>query len=327
MNSSLRGTRSPRTAFNLAAALGARQRRRTTIGLLLIGVIFVLAVLIFLLDPLRRALRDDVELVALFPTAPNVTPGAAVWIAGHEAGEVEALEFLPLSGDSTPRLAVLLRLPRERLVNVRADATVQITSSSLAGDAAVDILPGSASAPPMQPGDTLFAEDALTAAQLRARIAAVRSAADSLRLESGPLAAAARERMVALTHVQTGFARAQARLDELSRSIANSPAASMAASDDVERALERLRLASATVTDATAAEGGIRRAIAAFEPLGQHTAELRARLDSLVAPGGPNGTLVRLQNDSALAVALRRTRAELDSLIADARANPFRYVF
>ncbi len=294
------------------------------IGLLLITVVVVLAVLIFLLDPLRRALRDDVALVALFPTAPEVTPGAPVWIAGHAVGTVERLEFLPLTADSTPRLAVLLRLPRARLAAVRADATVQITAASIAGEPAVDILPGSAGAPPVQPGDTLAAHQALTTAQLRARIAHVRSAADSLRHETAPLADAARERMVDIARAQAGFARAQAQLDELSRTIAGSRAASFAASDDIERALDRLRLARRTAADAGSA---MRRTVAAFEPLGQHTAELRARIDALMSQGHPNGTLFRLQDDSALAVALRRTRAQLDSLIADARANPFRYVF
>jgi ABC-type transporter Mla subunit MlaD len=210
---------------------------------------------------------------------------------------------------------------------VRADATVRITSASLAGEAAVDILPGSADAPPAQPGDTLRTQPVLTSAELRARIAAVRLASDSLRMESRPLAAAARERMVTIARVQDGFARVQAGLDELSRTMAASPAASFARSDEIERAIERLRLAGATVTDAGAAGSGVRRTIAAFQPLSAHTAELRARLDSLTARGTPNGTLARLQSDSALAVALRRTRAQLDSLIADARANPFRYVF
>ncbi|HEU5208806.1 MAG TPA: MlaD family protein [Longimicrobiales bacterium] len=327
MNSSIRGARSPRPAFNLAAVLGARQRRRTLIGMLLIAVSVVLAVLIFLLDPLRQMLRDDVELVALLDAAPALSPGAAVWIAGREVGSVETLEFLPLGGNGAPRLALVLRVPRDRLSIIRRDATVRIASASMAGDAVVDILPGSAGAPPIQPGDTLRAEPVLTAAELRTRIAAVRAASDSLRVETRPVAAAARARMLGLTRVQSGFARVQGGLDELSRTIAESPAATLAASDDVDRALQRLRAAGAVITDAGGAESGVRRTIAAFQPLAGHSAELGARIDSLMARGSPNGTLARLQADSALAVALRRTRLQLDSLIADARANPFRYVF
>jgi len=324
---SIREARTPRPAFNLAAVLGARQRRRTLIGLLIMSVIFVVAVLIFLMDPLRRALRDEVELVALFDSAPSIGRGAAVWIAGHEAGRVETLEFLPLAGDTSPRLALLLRIPRDRLPMLRADATVRISSASVAGDPAVDILPGNADAPPLQPGDTLRAEPTLTRAELRQRVARVRAASDSLRMESRPLAAAARERMIGLARVQTRFARVQAGLDELSRTIDQSPLTAFTASDDVGRALERLRLAGGVVADARGAESGMQRTVAAFQPFLAHSAELRARIDSLMARAGPNGTLARLQSDSAIAVALRRTRVQLDSLIADARANPFRYVF
>jgi len=324
---SIREARTPRPAFNLAAVLGARQRRRTLIGLLIMSVIFVVAVLIFLMDPLRRALRDEVELVALFDSAPSIGRGAAVWIAGHEAGRVETLEFLPLAGDTSPRLALLLRIPRDRLPMLRADATVRISSASVAGDPAVDILPGNADAPPLQPGDTLRAEPTLTRAELRQRVARVRAASDSLRMESRPLAAAARERMIGLARVQTRFARVQAGLDELSRTIDQSPLTAFTASDDVGRALERLRLAGGVVADARGAESGMPRTAAAFQPFLAHSAELRARIDSLMARAGPNGTLARLQSDSAIAVALRRTRVQLDSLIADARANPFRYVF
>jgi len=324
VNTFNRGARTPRPAFNLAAAIGARQRRRSLIGLLLIALFVALAVVIFLIDPLRRALRDDVELIALFDAAPAVTPGAPVWIAGHEVGTVEILEFLPLAAADAPRLALVLRLPRARLEHVRADATVRLRSASLTSEPAVDILPGSALAPPAQPGDTLRAEPLLTAAELRTRAAAVRSAVDSLRTETTPLAAAARERMLAIGHAQAGFARVQSGFDELSRTMASSPAASFAASDEIGRAIERLRLAGATVTDASS---GMQLAILAFEPLATHSADLRARLDSLMSRGAPNGTLARLQNDSALSVALQRARAQLDSLMADVNANPFRYVF
>src|SRR5690606_23857943 len=253
---SIREARTPRPAFNLAAVLGARQRRRTLIGLLIMSVIFVVAVLIFLMDPLRRALRDEVELVALFDSAPSIGRGAAVWIAGHEAGRVETLEFLPLAGDTSPRLALLLRIPRDRLPMLRADATVRISSASVAGDPAVDILPGNADAPPLQPGDTLRAEPTLTRAELRQRVARVRAASDSLRMESRPLAAAARERMIGLARVQTRFARVQARLDELSRTLGQSPLTAFTASDDVGRALERLPPGSRVVADERGAGSG-----------------------------------------------------------------------
>lgn len=328
MNPTNRPARTPRAAFNLAAIIGARQRRRALVGFLLILGALTLALLIFLLDPLLEALRDDAELVALFDSAPNVAPGAAVWIAGHEVGEVRSLEFLPLAGpQDTSRLALVLVLPRDQLRHVRADASVRLTSASLIGEPAVDIRPGSAAAPPVQPGDTLRAEPLLTSAAVRARAAAVRAGLDSLVQETGPLAGHARARMAVIARVQEGFAGTQRELDALAHTLATSPAAAAAGDVEVQRALERLRAAAGVVGSATAPGSGPARAMTAFQPLARHTSELSARLDSLRLRGTPNGTLVRLQNDSALAVALRRARAELDSLIADAKRRPFRYVF
>jgi hypothetical protein len=64
-------------------------------------------------------------------------------------------------------------------------------------------------------------------------------------------------------------------------------------------------------------------------------ARLQLRADSLgmqlaaasLALENPNGTLARMQQDTALTRALNAARAQLDSLMADMRSNPLRYVF
>jgi hypothetical protein len=64
-------------------------------------------------------------------------------------------------------------------------------------------------------------------------------------------------------------------------------------------------------------------------------ARLQLRADSLstqlaaatAALDNPNGTLSRMQQDTAIMRAVNAARAELDSLMADMRRNPLRYVF
>ncbi len=328
MNPTNRFDRAPHEAFNLAVALGARQRRRTLVGLLMIAALTFVALLIFFMDPLLAALRKDAELVALFDTAPKVVPGAAVWVAGRPVGVVSAVEFLPVpSTDQGPRVALILTVPERDLPQIRSDAGVRITSEGLISDPVVDIIPGSSNAPPIEAGDTLIAEHRLTAADVMARSAELRAAVDSLLLAARPLSASARERMAALARVQAGFAGTQRELDVLSATLAASPAIGLVDDAAVSRALARLRTAGTEISTLSGEETGVARVRQAFTPLARHAAELSAHLDSLRRASTPNGTLARLQSDSALAVAIRGAQAQLDSLIAEARADPLRYVF
>lgn len=322
-------TRLPRAPFNLAVVAVARQRRRTLGGLLLILGLAAGALLVFFMDPLLSTLRDDAELIALFESAPDVAPGAQVWIAGRPQGTVRSVEFLPLTEPSQPRLVLVLSVSRSGLRHVRQDASVQLTSERMVGDPVVDILPGSPGASPIEPGDTLRAAVKLSSAEVVARAAALRAAVDSLLGAAAPVNERARDRMAALARVQAGFAGSQRELARLSASLAASPMMNLTSDPAVERALSRLRAASAELrtSSGAGADPAVARVQAAFAPLTRHAGELSARLDSLRMLAAPNGTLTRMQNDSALAVAIRGAQAQLDSLIAEARANPARFVF
>lgn len=289
--------------------------------------LLAVALLIFFMDPLLAALRDDVELTALFESAPRVVPGAEVWIAGHRVGSVTTVAFLPVPDSGDPRLALTLAIPRDRLSQVRRDATVRLTSARLVGEPVIDILPGSPDAPPFEAGDTLFAEPEPTGADIVARAAALRAAVDTLLLASAPVNERARARMAALGRIQAGFAGTQRELEQLSATMAASPALALAHDPAVTRALARMRSVRAELGASGPRDTAMARMQSAFGPLTRHAAELSSRLDALRAMGGDNGTLARLQNDSALAVALRSAQAQLDSLIAEARDNPARFVF
>lgn len=313
--------------YNLAAAQEGRQRRRNVVGALLIAGLVVGAAAVFFMDSLLSLLRREAILVAEFEAAPNIGVGAPVWIAGRPVGSVTRVEFLPVRGTgAAPRLALTLAVPASRLDQVRRDAAVQITSVRMISAPVVDILPGSPGEPPIAAGDTIRPRPTLTREEVTARAAALKTAADSLLAAVAPLRGRARERMAALAGVQAGFAGTQRELDALSAALAGSPALAFTEDPALARAIERMRAASANVSDITGNED-VARVRAALAPLTRHARELGVHLDSLSAAAGPNGTLARMQNDSALAVAMRGARAQLDSLIAEARSNPFRFVF
>jgi hypothetical protein len=88
--------------------------------------------------------------------------------------------------------------------------------------------------------------------------------------------------------------------------------------EELPRLIERARGSAGGAADVGAA---LARLQARADTLADRLAEAGAALDN------PNGTLARMQQDSALVRAIHAARAELDSLVADARRNPLRYVF
>lgn len=319
--------RAPGSGGNLAAVAKARQRRHTLIGALLITLLLTLALAVFLLDPVVAALRDDRMVVAVMRSAPGIVPGAPVWIAGHPVGTVSSLEFMPVRGsDSDPRIAVTLSVPTEHAALIRHDARVRITSDGLVGEPVIDVEPGTAGAPALAPGDTLYMTEPRSGANLMAEALSLRLAIDSLMAAAAPVSERAAARMDELARIQTRFAGSQAELARLSEAIASSAARDFADDASLARAIARLRSAAADASAHAADGGGAARMQAALAPLAAHANALNAQLAAL-RMNGENGTFARLQNDSALAVAVRRTQAQLDSLIAEVTRNPLRFVF
>ena len=328
MNEEVGTPGNPRRVGNLAAMTHARQQRHTLKGALLIVTLTAVTLVVFLLDPLVAALRSDREVVVVTREALAIGRGAPVWIAGHTVGAVSTVEFLPVTGpDTEPRLALTLLVAPEAATQIRRDAEVRITSASMVGKPVIDILPGSPGAPALTAHDTLYMREPLSNAQLMAQAAGLRAAMDSLIVAAEPVSARAAERMAGLTRIQENFAGSQAELARLSDAIAGSAALAFTEDPALGRALQRLRRAGADVATLTGVDGNAARVQAAFAPLAAHAAQLSAQLDSLRFGSGANGTFARMQNDSALAVALRLTQAQLDSLIAEARSNPLRFVF
>lgn len=318
----------PGPVGNLAADADARQQRHTLKGLLLIAALAAITLVLFLLDPLIAALRSDREVVVVTREALAIGPGAPVWIAGHTVGAVSTVEFLPVTGpDTEPRLALTLLVASGDASQIRRDAEVRITSANMVGKPVIDILPGSPSAPALAANDTLYMREPFSNAELIAQATGLRAAMDSLIVAAEPVSARAAERMAGLTRIQESFAGSQAELARLSDAIAGSAALAFTEDPALARALQRLRRAGADVATLTGDGGNAARVHAAFAPLAAHAARLSAQLDSLRLGGGANGTFARMQNDSALAVALRLTQAQLDSLIAEAKSNPLRFVF
>lgn len=309
----------------------ARQGRRALLGGAIILGLMALAAGIFLLDDIAARFRSSYQVVAVLPEAPRLVPGSRVWVAGSDVGDVRTVALLPARPDGEAAVALVLRLPGRVRAQVRQDSRVRITSVNLLGAPVVDISPGNASAAALRPGDTLYAARQPSGAAVLARAARFRSTLDSALAELRALQGPAERRLASYQRVRLQLAAAQAEYQHLRDQLQASPLAAGWRSGELSTALDQGR---ATVTELLRALASVQERMRASglsanaSALGARTAALQrslAALQDTMRQGG--GTLDRLGRDSALVRALAGARLELDSLLADVRRRPLRYVF
>jgi ABC-type transporter Mla subunit MlaD len=308
-----------------------RQNRRVQHGTLLIVALVAISVLIFMLDDIIELFRRKYEVVAIVRDAAGIVDGSAVWIGGKEVGVVTTVAFLPAGSDTTARIALTLELPRRLQDQVREDSRVRMTSARLIGARAVDIVPGSATAPVLAAGDTLDQDSRRSVKRLTAQAKDVRTSLDSVLTELSALAPTAQLRLAQTQQAFASLDLAAAELRQLRGDLAASPGSALLADPGFSAALDRARGHAAELPAAIAMmrerSGPAAEVAAALAQLQTRADSLAARLDTAAAMVGPNSSLSRFQQDSALAGALRAAKMDLDSLVVEVRRNPLRFVF
>ena len=309
------------------------QGKRVRQGVLWLSLCVAAALAIFFADRLSHVGRDTFEIVAVFPEATRLREDGAVWVAGNAVGRIRSVGFMPASRDTLKRLAVVLEIPEDIRALLTRDALPMLRTPRLFADQVVDLVPGDRNAPALQAGDTLLGWSPPTMIDLMDRANRLRIAADSL------MASAFALNNLGEQHA-TGpaFVRVQRNLELLSDEFAvmsngseNGSLRAFLADSEGRAALGRVRESVGAIRQGFERLRAARETGApadAYTRLMRHVTELQAQfalLEALAAT--PNGTAGRLMGDSALAVAVRGARAQMDSLMVEARSNPFRFVF
>ena len=303
------------------------ERKRALGGILILLGLVALAVLIISLDEIFAARVAMVDVVAELPESKGLVPGAAVWIAGHEVGEVTAVNLRPPDHEEGSRILAIARIPEELLPLLRGDSRARIASPRLAGEPVLELEPGSPSAPPFSIRDTIPARHgpnrtAETLAAARLVLAEVDTLMDQLRA----VGALYRQRRPMIDDVMSSVQLASAELDRTALAFENGPMAGALRDARLGERFAALRASLATV------QQGLGRYTSG--PLGERIAALGVRTDSLRADvalldslaSDPNAGFVgRIRSDSALMVEAARTRAQMDSLVEDVKSNPFMF--
>jgi phospholipid/cholesterol/gamma-HCH transport system substrate-binding protein len=311
----------------------ARQGRRPLYGGLLITAVVGFAVLIFFLDDIFRLFERSYEIVALVPDAPGLAAGAPVWVGGKPVGEVRHVAVMPAGRDTLGRVLVLLELPRHVQSQVRTDSRVRLTAARLVGERVVDILPGSPAAPVARAGDTLRLAARPTMQQVTGRAAVVRAELDTLTAALQELAPQARARLGDAQRTFAALDAAMAQAQQLRTDLQANPGLALLRDQRFRASLERARQSAAALPGTfdvlRERSADTQEVAAAFARLQDRADTLAARIDAAtsVLDDRSGGSLARLLDDDALLHALHAARAALDSLLAEARSNPLRFVF
>ncbi len=129
--------------------MSGQKRMELWVGLLIVVCGGLLVAFLFLLSGWRRG---ETSLLSVdFDTSSGLKVGAAVRIAGMEAGRVEGVEFLGGAVDPATNRAtwvrVALSLTPEMRATLRSDAKFYITTAGLLGEKYVEIDPGGEASP------------------------------------------------------------------------------------------------------------------------------------------------------------------------------------
>ncbi|HKW93565.1 MAG TPA: MlaD family protein [Methylomirabilota bacterium] len=126
------------------------------IGAFILSGLLVFVSIIYLLGAQGRYFERKYDLVAEFNEVGGLIEGATVRLAGVQIGRVTSVALSEKPGG---KVRVTLTIARRFSERIRRDSEARIATQGLLGDKIVEITLGSASAPPLQPGDTLVASE------------------------------------------------------------------------------------------------------------------------------------------------------------------------
>jgi ABC-type transporter Mla subunit MlaD len=309
-----------------------RQGRDVLLGGIIIVGLVAFAISLFFMNDVVKALQDQDEITAILPEAPKLAKGAEVWIGGKRVGEVTTVTFMPFHGDTTARVAVTLRFPHSVHDQVRKDSHIRITSARIIGAPVIDISPGTAAMPIIGHKDTLFMDQLVTIPALHEKATILAASFDSALKEAEALAGPASDRMASLAPVMRNMSAAQVELASIMDAVQNGAAADFMADGRFAAQLGSIRKSAAALGPAfsqasnrfSGTKGDAAPSLKRMQGNAERLSSAIGALQAMMAE--ENGTFHRVSADSALLKSLHGVKAQLDSLIIEAKKNPLKFV-
>ncbi|MFL5555488.1 MAG: MlaD family protein [Gemmatimonadaceae bacterium] len=281
----------------------------------LVGLLVTAAVIVTILGSLwlaRGGLSKGYPLYAKFPWGAGLKQGQPVWLVGVSVGYVDNVE---LRQDGT--LITTVRIQKNYQVPITSRATV--VPNGIFGDMAVALTPSRPDARSFKPGDTV------PVGPSNPGIAELTSKADSVMRSVNSVTAALEHEMVA----SGGIRDLRNTIGATNRLVNEFAAIAAEQSRQLSATMTSLRRATRAIDPAKVDSTitNFRTASANMAAMSADLKETSAKLDVLLAKvdSGP-GSVAKLLNDPGAYYDARGVLQRMDSLLADIKRNPKRYI-
>lgn len=281
---------------------------------ILVGVVIVVAILIALVGSLwlaRGGLSKGYPLYARFSWGAGLKIGAPVWVSGASVGYVSDVEFNP---DGT--LMTELRIQSPQPIPRKSVATV--VPNGIFGDVAVNFTPIKSAA--------RYAEtDTVMTGPAPPGIAQLTAKADSISGSVNAITTALNKELVAgggIVDLRNTLAGTNKLVTELTTIAAEQSRQLTATMTTLRRATSAVDSAKidSTLRNLRAASSNVSSLTRSLDSTGQALNKIVGKVDK------GDGTAARLINDPGVYNDTRAVLGRLDSLIADVKKNPKRYI-
>jgi phospholipid/cholesterol/gamma-HCH transport system substrate-binding protein len=281
---------------------------------ILVGVVIVLGLLVGIIGSVwlaRGGLSKGYPLYAKFAWGAGLKTGAPVWVSGAAVGYVSDVEFRP---DGT--LLTQLRITSSQPIPKQSPASV--VPNGIFGDVAVNFTP--------KPSGAKYAEgDTVVSGPPSAGIAQLTAKADSITTSVAALTSAMNKELVAgggLADLRKTLEGTNKLMGQLSSIAATQSAQLTATMTSLRRATSAVDSAKidSTLSNLRSASGNMNSLTLSLDSTARALNQIVAKADS------GSGTAAKLLNDPALYNDMHSLLGRMDSLLADIKKNPKRYI-
>jgi phospholipid/cholesterol/gamma-HCH transport system substrate-binding protein len=306
------------------------------IGIIALGAIVATAAAILVFGRVGVIRGSKFTLYVTSDAARGVIRGTEVWLDGRRVGTVENVDFSSPAVAASERIVLELRILTSAHERIRRDSKVDIRpGTSVLAEKVVSLRSGTTRQPILADGDTLHApkqadaqklssEFGLAAKEFPAIVSNVKLLSAQLQSTASTFGAlsgnsGSRE----MTRIRRQAARLAEQIRESDGTVRRVMSGSGALRERTGRALAQVDSVRALLASDQHSLGRFRRDSTIFRDV----RELRTELSRLAQLARDSSTVIgRFRGDSAIVRSIRRDLVAMDSLMADMRKRPLRYI-
>jgi phospholipid/cholesterol/gamma-HCH transport system substrate-binding protein len=281
----------------------------------LVGLIVTAAIVVTVLGSLwlaRGGLSKGYPLYAKFPWGAGLKQGQPVLLVGVNVGYVDQVD---LHQDGT--LVTTLRIQKDYKVPLTSKATV--VPNGIFGDMAIAVTPSRPDPRSFKPGDTVPIGPSTPG------IAELTSKADSITRSVNAMTSALEHEMVA----GGGIRDLRNTIGATNRMVNEFAVVASEQSRQLTATMTSLRRATSSIDPAKVDStiSNFRMASANLAAMSTDLKQTTSKLDAIIAKvDSGNGSAAKLLNDPGVYNDVRQLLQRMDSLVADIKKNPKRYI-